>query len=91
MSNLSTGKINSELSNKQSSAVDFGEIIDKTGQTATETRNSNPQKLSYLLENCLFFEIDKTCGKCKEKLREEEVFSGFQKKSNTYTIRCPIC
>ena len=48
-------------------------------------------RLSYILENCLFFEITKNCLKCKEPLREEEVFSGFQKNLSNYTTKCPIC
>mmetsp|Transcript_38156 Transcript_38156/g.58196 ORF Transcript_38156/g.58196 Transcript_38156/m.58196 type:complete len:103 (-) Transcript_38156:1296-1604(-) len=64
--------------------VDFGTIIDKREtyqQTATETqainRFSNPSKLSYVLESSLLFDLEKTCSKCKETLREEEIFSGF--------------
>jgi len=48
-------------------------------------------KLSYILENLLYFDIDKVCPKCKETLREEEVFSGFQKNLSSYTVKCPIC
>lgn len=63
--------------------------------TATETqgmnRNSNPAKLSYILENSLFFEIEKKCAKCNEVLREEEVLTGFQRNLSSYTCKCPIC
>ena len=34
-------------------------------------------KLSYILENLLYFDIEKKCLKCKEDLREEEIFTGF--------------
>ena len=36
-------------------------------------------------------EIKKTCQKCKETLREEELFSGFQKNLSNHTVKCPIC
>ena len=52
---------------------------------------SNPMKLSHILENSLFLDIEKTCTKCKESLREEELFTGFQKNLSTYTVKCPIC
>jgi hypothetical protein len=79
--------------------VDFGEVLDPrelTQGTAVDTqvinRNSNLQsKLSYVLENSLFLEIEKSCGKCKEFLREEEILSGFQKNMSNYTVKCPIC
>lgn len=48
-------------------------------------------KLSSILENSLFFEFEKSCSKCKETLREEEIFSGFQKSLSNYTVKCPIC
>lgn len=40
-------------------------------------RASGPLKLSYVLENLLYIDIEKSCSKCKESLREEELFSGF--------------
>jgi len=81
------------VSDDNRSAVDFGEILEGK-ETTSETqavRNSNLMKLSYILENLLYFEIDKICPKCNETLREEEVFSGFQKNLSSYTIKCPIC
>jgi hypothetical protein len=44
-----------------------------------------------VLENSLFLEIEKSCSKCKEFLREEEIFSGFQKNLSNHTVKCPIC
>ena len=44
-----------------------------------------------MLDSSLFIEIDKTCQKCKETLREEEIFSGFVKSLSNYTVKCPIC
>jgi NAD-dependent SIR2 family protein deacetylase len=39
----------------------------------------------------LFLDIEKSCSKCKEYLREEEIFTGFQKNLSNYTVKCPIC
>ena len=64
-------------------------------QTSSETqavnRFSNPAKLSYVLESPLFIQLDKQCSKCKEQLREEEIFSGFSKNTSSYTVKCPLC
>lgn len=68
-------------SEDEGSAYGFGEVLGDPNQaTAVETgfnRSSNPMKLSYILETSIFFEIDKQCMKCKETLREEEIFTGF--------------
>ena len=53
--------------------------------------SSQTQKLSFILENPLYFEISKTCQKCKKDLREEEVVTGFEKNSSSFTVKCPIC
>ena len=89
----------SYLEEEHLNIVDFGTVMDKKEgvyqQTASETqainRFSNPAKLSYVLESTLYFELDKECAKCKEKLREEEIFSGFMKNTSNYTVKCPIC
>ena len=52
---------------------------------------SNSVKLSNVLENSLFMDIEKMCLKCKEMLREEEILTGFQKDLNNYTVKCPKC
>jgi phage FluMu protein Com len=44
-----------------------------------------------VLENLLYIDIEKSCSKCKESLREEEIFSGFQKNLSNYLVKCPIC
>lgn len=71
----------SEYKACEEDGVDFGEVLERrevTQQTAeTQARTSNPMKLSYILENSLYLEIDKTCSKCKDVLREEELFTGF--------------
>ena len=48
-------------------------------------------KLSYILENSLYLELEKLCLKCKTPLREEELFSGFQTSLSNYVVKCPIC
>ena len=77
--------------------MNFEDILERRNsyrETAEETianRGSNLAKLSYILENSLCFEFEKQCGKCKEPLREEELFTGFQKNSSNYTVKCPYC
>jgi uncharacterized protein (DUF39 family) len=58
--------------------------------TSVENRTSQV-RLSHLLENSLYLEIDTECQQCEKKLREEELFSGFTKSLNQYTIKCPAC
>lgn len=77
--------------------VDFQDLLCNQQATIADPkvqnndRTSNPQKLSSILENSLFLDIEKCCSKCKENLREEELFSGFQKSLSNYTVKCPTC
>ena len=48
-------------------------------------------RLSSVLENLLYFEMDKQCPNCKQVLREEEIMSGFEKNLTNYKVVCPIC
>jgi hypothetical protein len=48
-------------------------------------------KLSQILENSLFLDMDLECSQCEKSLKEEELLSGFTKNLSSYTVKCPIC
>lgn len=60
-------------------------------ETQVETSRASYVKLSQILENSLYMEIEPLCQQCDKPLKEEEILSGFSKNLSAYVIRCPIC
>ena len=48
-------------------------------------------KISFVMDNSMYLELNKTCAMCSETLREEEILSGMLKNQSEYIIKCPIC
>ena len=48
-------------------------------------------KLSQILENSLYLEIEAICQQCEKPLKEEEILSSFSKNLSAYAIKCPLC
>jgi hypothetical protein len=69
--------------------------LDAGGDTEFEdifdASDSKAIKLSQVLENSLFLDLQKECMQCMATLREEEILSGMQKHISEYTIKCPVC
>lgn len=64
-----------------------GDIID----TQVESLRGSQVRLSQILENSLYIELDLECSQCEKPLKEEELLSGFTKNLSSYIVKCPIC
>lgn len=82
---FSSGSINGAES-------EFGLGDNVETQVLTSSRASC-QKLSQILENSLYLEIENLCQneECKKLLKEEEILSSFSKNLSAYIIKCPVC
>lgn len=65
-----------------------GDILDTQ---IIESNRTSQVRLSQILENSLFIELDLECSQCEKILKEEELLSGFAKNLSSYTVKCPIC
>lgn len=68
---------NSKERAPEEGSIDFNHLLEGRVSRYTDVDRSSITRLSNILESSLYFEIQKECAKCKEKLREEEIMTGF--------------
>lgn len=60
-------------------------------ETQVESSRASFVKLSHILENSLYLEIEAFCHQCDQPLKEEEMLSNYPKNLSAYAILCPHC
>lgn len=60
-------------------------------ETQVESSRASVVKLSHILENSLYLEIESICQHCTRPLKEEEILSSYPKSLSAYAIKCPLC